>query len=43
MSIIGGFLELAAEYLPVWRDMAVALLALMVIGCLWFYAAVLDQ
>jgi hypothetical protein len=29
----------AANYLPVWRDSAVALLALVVIGCLWLYVS----
>lgn len=34
MKILQELLLIAAEYLPVWRDAAIIVLALVVIGCL---------
>ncbi len=40
MSALGGFLQALAGTITLWRDAAIVLLALIVIGCLWLYASV---
>lgn len=36
--ILADLGPVAAASLPIWRDAVVAVLALVVVGCLWFYA-----
>jgi hypothetical protein len=38
----GDILKAVAETMPVWRDTVVAVLALVVIGCIWFYVEVIE-
>ena len=37
---IAELAHIAAQTLPIWRDAAIVLLALVIIGCLWLAAAV---
>jgi hypothetical protein len=39
MSDLGHIIQTAAGTLPLWRDLAIVILAGLVIVCLWFYAS----
>ncbi len=43
MSTVGDMLQIAAQWLPVWRDAVVAFLALVVIVCLWVYVSAVGE
>ena len=40
MSTLGELMQVAAGTMPIWRDGALATLAVIVIGCLYLYASV---
>lgn len=42
MTTLSGILWTLANTVTTWRDLAIAALAMLVIGCLWLYASLVD-
>jgi len=40
---VSGLLYTLADTMPLWRNSAIGLLALVVIGCVWLYVQMYDQ